>query len=155
MKKFLFINALTMCVGAHLLAGTPVTAPRQPGVAPKVNNVKPNAVKPAAAKPIVNKPIANKNYKKHFSCSSSSSSRSRGPVVVCCEKDRRQPIFVSAVANGSANQQFVATGNPIIFNTVLAISPSVFYNTSTGVFTVTEPGTYEIVYGARFTGQSV
>jgi hypothetical protein len=75
----------------------------------------------------------------------------RGCKVVCCEKERR-PVYASAVANGSANMQIVATGAPIVFNSLLNISNSVYYNSSTGVFTVVEPGTYEIIYGARFTG---
>ncbi len=146
MKKFLFINALTMCVGVHLLAGNPAVA-QQARPALKGNNAKQNF----ANKPAANKPIANKNFKKHCSCSSSSS-WSRGPKVICCDQEKRFPIFVSAVADGTANEQFVAPGDPIVFNTVLNISASVFYNSSTGVFTVTEPGTYEIIYGARFTG---
>ncbi|MBS0656567.1 MAG: hypothetical protein JSR46_12380 [Verrucomicrobia bacterium] len=78
-------------------------------------------------------------------------SKSHGCKVVCCEKKSR-PAYASAVANGSANEQIVATGAPIIFNTVLNINNGVSYNPSTGIFTVVEPGTYEIIYGARFTG---
>lgn len=110
MKKFLFINGLSVVLGAHLLAATPQQA----------------------------------NDEQH--CSSSESSSTHHRKV-------RQPLYASAVANGSANMQFVAPGSPIIFNSVLNISPyAVYYNTSTGVFTVTEPGVYQITYGARFTG---
>jgi hypothetical protein len=141
MKKLLLLNILSVALGGHLLAGY------QQGGAQR-------HYAPKAQMPVKNGP--KKQFKRHDkSCSSSSSSSSRhhSCKVVCCEKhEAPKPVYASAVANGSANQQFVAPGNPIVFNTVENISPNVFYNSSTGVFTVNEPGTYEIIYGARFTG---
>ncbi len=138
MKKFLVINMLSLVLGAHLFGADPAQDVAHRNIAQRG---RPQSL------------AANKNKKqdRHHSCSSSSScGRDR---IICCEKEERHPVYASAVANGTANMQFVAPGAPIIFNTVLNISPSsVYYNAVTGVFTVTEPGTYVIAYGARFSG---
>ncbi len=84
---------------------------------------------------------ANKNVAKADDLSSSFSS----------ECDDRA-TFVSAVANGDASTQIVLTGDPILFNTVMDIDGPIAYNPTTGVFTVFEPGSYEIKFGARFSG---
>ncbi|MBS0656568.1 MAG: hypothetical protein JSR46_12385 [Verrucomicrobia bacterium] len=135
MKKLLLLSILSVSMGASLLAGG--HAHKKKDVTHRVKHEVKGKAK-AKAKAQVN-----------AACSRSSSDR--GCKVVCCEKERH-PVYASAVANGSANMQIVATGAPIIFNSLLNISNSVYYNSSTGVFTVVEPGTYEIIYGARFTG---
>ncbi len=150
MKKFMFMSVLFVGVGIPFAGSAHVpqkqfaqkakaTMPAKPKTPVKAQVAeKPSPFKGKA--PVKQPPVTKNGL---FSSSSSSSSSSDSV---------RYPIFVSVVANGSSGRQVVLQGDPILFNTVMDISGGISYNPVSGAFTLYEAGSYEITFGARFTG---
>lgn len=106
------------------------------------------------------KPWKKKNRADIHSCSSSSSSSScscRGPAGPEGPEGPQGPpgppgeidTFISAVAH-TGESQSVPPNTAVNFNLVTASSGGVTFTPGTGLFTVTDAGSYEITFGARF-----
>ncbi len=143
MKKFIFMSMFSLFVGSQFLSAGNVITRQKP-------------MPQAANKPHMNRPAKARDGHVFTSSSSSSSSSSRDSIHlnVCCNREHT-PTFVSAVFDTTLTESegtFVATGTPILFNQVMDTSGSISYNPTTGLFTAVAPGSYEISFGARFTG---